>query len=81
MGEQKRKCSSLVYSLAAAKAAGGGGYLPTLVLNTNKQKEKGLMRGSPCHGQLSTQTQVARQAISQSNERQSERPEMQQGSR
>jgi hypothetical protein len=54
MGEQKRKCSSLVYSLVAAKAAGGGGHLSTLVLNTNKKKEKGLMRGSPCHGQLST---------------------------
>ena len=54
MGEQKWKCSSLVYSLVAAKAAGGGGHLSTLVLNTNKKKEKGLMRGSPCHGQLST---------------------------
>ena len=50
MGEQKWKCSSLVYSLVAAKAAGGGGHLPTLVLNTNKQKEKGLMRGSARHG-------------------------------
>lgn len=50
---EKWKCSSLVYLLIAAKAAG----------------EKGLMSGSPCHGQLSTQTQVARQAVSQSNER------------
>lgn len=66
---EKWKCSSLVYLLIAAKAAGGGGHLSSLVLNTNKQKEKGLMSGSPCHGQLSTQTQVARQAVSQSNER------------
>jgi len=69
MSEQRWKCSSLVYLLIAAKAAGGGGHLSSLVLNTNKQKEKGLMSGSPCHGQLSTQTQVARQAVSQSNER------------
>ena len=69
MSEQKWKRSSLVYLLIAAKAAGGGGHLSSLVLNTNKQNEKGLMSGSPCHGQLSTQTRVARQAVSQSNKR------------
>lgn len=69
MSEQKWKRSSLVYLLIAAKAAGGGGHLSSLVLNTNKQNEKDLMSGSPCHGQLSTQTQVARQAVSQSNKR------------
>lgn len=40
MSEQKWKCSSLVYLLIAAKAAGGGGHLSSLVLNTNKQKER-----------------------------------------
>lgn len=67
MSEQKWKRSSLVYLLIAAKAAGGG-HLSSLVLNTNKQNEKGLMSGSPCHGQLSTDP-VARQAVSQFNER------------
>ena len=74
MSEQKWKRSSLVYLLIAAKAVGGGGHLSSLVLNTNKQNEKGLMSGSPCHGQLSTQTQwLGKPSANLTNDRASDR--------